>query len=103
MNNDLPISIIIFGASGDLTQRKLIPSLLHLSLKGRLSKNFHILGFGGTAFTDEQFREHLGGCCAAAGEGRIAVAARIPAEISARACACSRRRLASTTVVAVEE
>ncbi len=59
MNNDLPISIIIFGASGDLTQRKLIPSLLHLSLKGRLSKNFHILGFGGTAFTDEQFREHL--------------------------------------------
>jgi glucose-6-phosphate 1-dehydrogenase len=59
MNNDLPVSIIIFGASGDLTQRKLIPSLLNLSRKGRLPKIFSILGFGGTAFTDEQFREHL--------------------------------------------
>ncbi|MCJ7433422.1 MAG: glucose-6-phosphate dehydrogenase, partial [Anaerolineales bacterium] len=59
MNNDIPTSIIIFGASGDLTQRKLIPSLLSLSRKGRLPKAFSIIGFGGTAFTDEQFREHL--------------------------------------------
>jgi glucose-6-phosphate 1-dehydrogenase len=59
MNNDLPVSIIIFGASGDLTQRKLIPSLLSLSRKGRLPKAFSIIGFGGTAFTDEQFRAHL--------------------------------------------
>jgi len=59
MNNDLPTSIIIFGASGDLTQRKLIPSLLHLAHKGRMPKKFNILGFGGTAFSDEQFREHL--------------------------------------------
>jgi glucose-6-phosphate 1-dehydrogenase len=59
VNNDLPVSIIIFGASGDLTQRKLIPSLLNLSRKGRLQKNFSIIGFGATAFTDEQFRSHL--------------------------------------------
>ena len=59
MNNDLPVSIIIFGASGDLAQRKLIPSLLNLSCKGRLPKAFSIIGFGGTAFTDEQFRTHL--------------------------------------------
>ncbi|MBP6179778.1 MAG: glucose-6-phosphate dehydrogenase [Anaerolineales bacterium] len=59
MNNDLPTSIVIFGASGDLTQRKLIPSLLNLSRKGRMPKTFFILGFGGTAFTDEQFRDHL--------------------------------------------
>ncbi|MBI5945235.1 MAG: glucose-6-phosphate dehydrogenase [Chloroflexi bacterium] len=59
MNNDLPISIIIFGASGDLTQRKLIPSFLNLSRKGRLPKNFSIIGFGATVFTDEQFRDHL--------------------------------------------
>jgi len=59
MNNDLPTSIIIFGASGDLTQRKLIPSLLNLSRKSRLPKTFSIVGFGGTAFTDEEFRKHL--------------------------------------------
>ncbi len=59
MNNELPTSIIIFGASGDLTQRKLMPSLLNLSRKGRLPKSFSIVGFGGTAYTDEQFRTHL--------------------------------------------
>ncbi|MBI5296100.1 MAG: glucose-6-phosphate dehydrogenase [Chloroflexi bacterium] len=59
MTNDLPTSIIIFGASGDLTQRKLIPSLLNLSIKKRMPGKFKILGFGGTAFSDDQFREHL--------------------------------------------
>jgi glucose-6-phosphate 1-dehydrogenase len=58
-NNQHPTSIIIFGASGDLTQRKLIPSLFNLCRKGRLPKEFNILGFGGTAFSDEQFRQHL--------------------------------------------
>jgi glucose-6-phosphate 1-dehydrogenase len=57
--NNLLTTIIIFGASGDLTQRKLIPSLFNLFRKRRTPKSFHIVGFGGTAFTDEQFREHL--------------------------------------------
>lgn len=59
MDNGLPTSIVIFGASGDLTQRKLVPSLFNLCRKGRMPKEFHILGYGNTAFTDEQFREHL--------------------------------------------
>ena len=59
MNNNLPTSIIIFGASGDLTQRKLIPSLFNLCRKGRMPKKFQIIGYGGTAFTDDQFRAHL--------------------------------------------
>ena len=59
MNNDIPVSIVIFGASGDLTQRKLIPSLFNLYRKGRLPKQFRIVGYGNTAFTDEQFRAHL--------------------------------------------
>jgi len=59
MNNNLPVSIVIFGASGDLTQRKLVPSLFNLYRKGRMPKRFHIVGYGGTAFTDEQFRGHL--------------------------------------------
>jgi glucose-6-phosphate 1-dehydrogenase len=59
MNKNIPTSIIIFGASGDLSQRKLIPSLFNLSRKERLPKKFNIIGFGGTAFTDEEFRAHL--------------------------------------------
>jgi len=59
MDNNLPTSIIIFGASGDLTQRKLMPSLFNLCRKGRMPKKFRIIGYGGTAFTDDQFRAHL--------------------------------------------
>ncbi len=57
--NGLLTTIVIFGASGDLTQRKLIPSLFNLFRKRRTPKKFKIVGFGGTAFTDDQFREHL--------------------------------------------
>jgi len=59
MNNDSNTSIVIFGASGDLTQRKLLPSLFNLFRKERMPKVFRIIGFGGTAFTDEQFCGHL--------------------------------------------
>lgn len=59
MDNGLPISIVIFGASGDLTQRKLVPSLFNLCRKGRVPKQFRIVGYGNTAFSDEEFRAHL--------------------------------------------
>jgi glucose-6-phosphate 1-dehydrogenase len=59
MNNNLAVSIIIFGASGDLTQRKLVPSLFNLFRKERMPEQFRIVGYGNTAFTDEQFRAHL--------------------------------------------
>ncbi|MGE5643437.1 MAG: glucose-6-phosphate dehydrogenase, partial [Byssovorax cruenta] len=58
-DNGLPTSIVIFGASGDLTKRKLIPSLFNLYCKGRMPKMFRIVGYGSTEFTDESFREHL--------------------------------------------
>ena len=58
-DNGLPTSIVIFGASGDLTQRKLIPSLFNLSCKGRLPKKFRIVGYGSKPFTDDTFRSHL--------------------------------------------
>jgi glucose-6-phosphate 1-dehydrogenase len=60
MNNSLPTTIIIFGASGDLTQRKLVPSLFNSFIKGRMPKQFRIVGYGNTAFTDEQFQAHIG-------------------------------------------
>ena len=59
MDNGLPTSIIIFGASGDLTKRKLMPSLFNLYRKGRLPKQFRIVGYGNTDFSDDQFRTHL--------------------------------------------
>src|SRR5512140_2431131 len=59
MTNDQPTSIVIFGASGDLTQRKLIPSLFNLFRKNRLPSRWQIVGHSKTPFTDEQFRQHL--------------------------------------------
>jgi glucose-6-phosphate 1-dehydrogenase len=43
--NDLPVTFVIFGASGDLAHRKLFPSLFSLYCKNRLPTEFHIIGF----------------------------------------------------------
>lgn len=51
--------LVIFGASGDLTKRKLIPSLYQLFKQGKLPKRFAVLGVGRTAYTDESIRPHL--------------------------------------------
>jgi glucose-6-phosphate 1-dehydrogenase len=59
MVNDLSTSIVIFGASGDLTQRKLIPSLFSLFRKGRMPGEFRIIGHSHTPYTDQKFRDHL--------------------------------------------
>ena len=50
-------SIVIFGATGDLTQRKLLPALFNLRCKGRLPTNTNILGFSRTPYSDEEFRQ----------------------------------------------
>lgn len=52
-------SIIIFGASGDLTRRKLIPSLYNAYAKGRLPENLRVIGTSRTIFSDDAFREHI--------------------------------------------
>jgi glucose-6-phosphate 1-dehydrogenase len=51
-----PCVIVIFGASGDLTHRKLIPALFDLFQAGLLSKHFAVLGFSRSPLTDEDFR-----------------------------------------------
>jgi len=56
----MPASIVIFGASGDLTSRKLIPALYNLYRKGRLPEGTRILGFSRTEFSDDQWRTALG-------------------------------------------
>ncbi len=52
-----PCALVIFGASGDLVQRKLIPSLLALFHKNLLSDRFCLIGCGRTALSDQAFRE----------------------------------------------
>ena len=52
-------SIVIFGASGDLTQRKLVPALYELHRKGRLLGPTRIVGFSRTPFTHDAWRQTL--------------------------------------------
>ncbi len=54
-----PCSIIIFGASGDLTARKLVPALYHLFEEGQLPEAFKVIGFARREKTDTSFREEL--------------------------------------------
>ena len=56
-----PTTIVIFGASGDLTQRKLIPALFNLYRKGRLPANTRIVGFARRPWGNDDFRERLRG------------------------------------------
>src|SRR3954462_3063586 len=55
----MPHTIVILGASGDLTHRKLVPALYHLFRKGRLPKDTRIVGFSRTAFTHDAWRSDL--------------------------------------------
>ena len=50
-------TIVIMGASGDLTRRKLVPALFNLRCKGRLPQEVRILGFSRTPYSDDGFRE----------------------------------------------
>lgn len=51
--------MIIFGASGDLTKRKLMPALYYLHKEKRLPDDFTIIGTGRTNYTDESFRTYM--------------------------------------------
>jgi glucose-6-phosphate 1-dehydrogenase len=53
-------TIVIFGASGDLTSRKLVPALYQLHRKQRLPADTLVVGCSRTAFTDESWRAELG-------------------------------------------
>ena len=54
-----PCIMLIFGASGDLTKRLLVPSLYNLVCDGLLSDNFAVLGTGRSPLTNDTFREQL--------------------------------------------
>ena len=52
-----PCAMIIFGATGDLTARKLIPALYNLLTSKLLNDQFAIVGVGRREYTDEAFRD----------------------------------------------
>ncbi len=54
-----PATLVIFGASGDLTRRLLAPAIAHLSRDGAISPEFSIVGLARTPYTDSAFRQRL--------------------------------------------
>jgi glucose-6-phosphate 1-dehydrogenase len=59
-NTPEPCAMVIFGASGDLTKRKLIPALFYLSRERMLPAGFSVIGCGRTPATDDSFRDEMG-------------------------------------------
>jgi glucose-6-phosphate 1-dehydrogenase len=55
-----PGLMVIFGASGDLTRRKLVPALFNLRRSGLLPEEFAVLGISRQPITDEEFRKRVG-------------------------------------------
>lgn len=51
-----PTVVVIFGASGDLTARKLVPAIFNLGVDNLLPGEFHLIGFGRKPIEDEKFR-----------------------------------------------
>jgi glucose-6-phosphate 1-dehydrogenase len=54
-----PCTVVIFGASGDLTKRKLVPALYNLYRDGLLPQGFSLVGFARRHKSNEQFREEM--------------------------------------------
>jgi glucose-6-phosphate 1-dehydrogenase len=60
IHNEKPTALImIFGATGDLANRKLFPSLYQLFIKGKLSERFAVVGIGRRSLSTEQFQYNV--------------------------------------------
>ena len=55
-----PCTVVLFGASGDLAKRKVIPAMYDLAIHNALGPRYAIVGFARTPMTDEAFRATLG-------------------------------------------
>ena len=54
-----PVAMVIFGASGDLTGRKILPALARLADRGVLDDGFTVIGVARTEWSDDDFRAHV--------------------------------------------
>src|SRR5947209_1081776 len=52
-----PTALVIFGATGDLAQRKLLPALYNLAHEGALPERFELVGVARSEHSDDEFRE----------------------------------------------
>src|SRR2546423_12733485 len=59
INVSPPCVLVIFGAAGDLTKRKLIPALYNLKHSNLLSDNFAVIGVARAELSDDEFRRRL--------------------------------------------
>jgi len=57
LSNNAPTILVIFGITGDLSEKKIIPSLWHLFQKGRLPKQLSIIGFSRRYLSENEFKE----------------------------------------------
>ena len=64
--------IVIFGATGDLAKRKLLPGLYRLAAAGLMPEQYHIVGTSPDQFTEEGFREHARDAIGRFGERAVA-------------------------------
>ncbi len=54
-----PVAMVVFGASGDLTARKILPALARLADRGVLDNGFTIIGVARTEWSDQEFRDQV--------------------------------------------
>ncbi|MEP6715116.1 MAG: glucose-6-phosphate dehydrogenase [Terriglobia bacterium] len=54
-----PCAVVIYGANGDLTKRKLMPALYRLAYEGRLAPGFAVIGLSRTAMSSDDFRDRM--------------------------------------------
>ncbi len=55
--DNIPVTFVIFGASGDLTNRKILPALCGLAADGHIGKEFNLVGIARTELTDKAFQQ----------------------------------------------
>ena len=52
-------TLVLFGASGDLTQRMIMPAIFRLARRGLLSPEFRLIGYARSEMTDDEFRARM--------------------------------------------
>ena len=64
-----PCAVVLFGASGDLAKRKVIPALFDLAAHDSLGSRYSVVGFARTPMNDETFRNVAGEAAKTISEG----------------------------------
>ena len=71
-----PCVLVVFGASGDLTARKLMPAVAQLARRGQLPEQFTVVGVARTEMDDDDFRQRIGDAVEEKGEAWTKVLSR---------------------------